>query len=163
MEVVKFDSSKLQTVTANDPKFSDIQYLKDEMLKSIVVLEHSLFSQASFEYERLHKIRDMIKVIETDLLSPEVYSQLSPKEKMTVYQTLLRNMDSSLQFLNTLHRNVSSGLEVVAQVDLMQRDIPQAPRKVVQVSESTTDMRKLLLDKLKSKLSLGHAREAVDV
>ena len=100
-------------IEALDPeaiKTLDLDKLRDSMTQGIYVLESVLFSQASFEFKRISKQRDLISKLETDLFSPEVFDKLSPDQKTGMYHTLQSSMGSSLKFLHNLHENVTSGL-----------------------------------------------------
>jgi hypothetical protein len=96
-----------------DIKNLDIDRLRGEMVKGIYTLEAALFSQAGFEFNRIAKSRNLLKSIEDKLFTPKIMDDLPPDQLMKLYDLVNENMDKSLQFLNRLHNNITTGLDTV--------------------------------------------------
>lgn len=111
----------LPNISAQDIKNLDTDKLRETMLQGFYVLEGALFSQAGEEYNRINKLRQLIKTIEEDILDKEKLEEMSDHQKIRLYQALLGNQSNSLTFLNQLHQNVAGGLDTLSKIESMKK------------------------------------------
>lgn len=100
--------------------------LREDMVAGIYTLEGALFTQSGFEYERIKKIRGVVNTFEETLLSPEAIAQMNPRDKLKLYGMLLRNMDSSLSFLQNLHNGITTGVDAINQIEKLKSVKPSS-------------------------------------
>jgi len=145
---------KQTEIPALDPKNIenlDPEALKETMLKGIYVLEAVLFSQASFECNRIGEVRELIKTLEAELLDKEKLKDLDPFLKIRLYRTLQDNMNTSLGFLQNLHQNIASGISALnhmekAKIDKETETLPEVE------SQAKKEMLFLIREKIRQKV-----------
>jgi hypothetical protein len=103
--------------------------LRRRMLTGIYLLEHALFSQAGFEFNRIQNLRSLIKKLEEDIFSPENLENMTEGEKLRLYTRTMGSMSTSLEFLSNLHKNVTLGIEAVNNIDRMKADRGLGPQQ----------------------------------
>jgi len=136
-----------------DIKNLDIDRLKGEMVKGIYTLEAALFSQAGFEFERISRSRKLIKDIEDKLFTPEILDALTPQDKIKLLDLVNNNMDKSLQFLNRLHNNISTGLDSVKALE--KEKMSRVKKTNVEASSQLDKVKEMILTAINSKTTKG--------
>lgn len=138
-------------INIQDVENLDAEKLKQNMLRGIYLLEAVLFSQASHEFNRIAKLRKLIKNVEDDVLDEENFKDLKPHQKIRLYQALLGNQGTSLQFLQDLHQNIASGLDAVSQIE---KNKPAPEDTDSEFSDAdVSEVKKLLQQHIKNKTS----------
>lgn len=151
---------KQEKLTINE-KFQSLpdispETLQQEMLKSIVLLESSLFSQAGQEHARIARNRELMKFLENELFSSKFFSLIAPRERVRLYEAVIESMKVSLNFLNDLHNNVAVGLDTVNQVKILSEltsKNTENKEKIDMTTQEGKEIKKMLLDILKEKTS----------
>ena len=105
----------------------DTKTVKSEMLKGIVALEHGLYDQAKFEFERINKIRPMLTEMEDEIVNTDLHL-LTPEQKLKLYNMLNSNMGASLLYLLNVHKGTAASLEIMNNVEAL-RDQAHVPEE----------------------------------
>lgn len=132
------------------PSELDIAQLRDTMIKGMYTLESALFGQATYEFTRNNKIKQLLTQIEDELFTKENLDQLDPVQKMKLYEVLNRNMNTSLMFLQNLHINLTTGIEAVKHLE--KEKSSQIPKDSTTVGTQLDGIKNLILAKIKEKL-----------
>lgn len=129
----------------------DLEMLRDSMVKGIYQLEAALFTQSGFEYKRIEQLRNTISDFEKTLHDPNYVKNLSAKDKIRLYGLMLQNMNQSLGFLQTLHGNITSGVEALTHIEKLkgQRGQVQAPGELN--DQKLAQVKALIMEKIKEK------------
>lgn len=126
--------------------------LREKMLQGIYTVEAALMTQAGFEYQRLDHQRALIQRLERDIFSEESLSQLTLKEKIYLYNVQMNNMMQSMRFFQTLHTNVTTGLEAINQIENQKaKTREQSASKTPAADQNLNMVRQLIADKIREK------------
>ena len=143
-------------LTTIDIKTMNMDSLREQLAQGVYVLELALFSQAQFEWDRIGKVRSLITEIEDDLFNPDTLKEMSPIEKIKLYSTVLNNMQDSVGFLQTLHKNVGSGIEVISQIEKLKNQRETVSEEDdFSSSEKVDKLKAALYSKIKEKSTKG--------
>lgn len=133
----------------------DLNALRDKMVKGIYTIEAALFSQAGLEYNRAQKDRDLMVEVEKLLFTTTELAKLTPSEKIMLYRTVQQSKQSSLGFLQALHGNITTGIDAISHIEkLKNQATAQAAGGEVKDGEKVTQVKALILEKLKGKLGV---------
>lgn len=139
---------ELSVIQDKDIKSVDTGKLRDHMVHSLYALQTALMSQASFEHKRLGELREVTSELEKDLFSQESLNNMKPHAKMQAYQILTTNMQNTMKFMQSLHQNVESGVEVINQIEKMKTEASPDQNVV----DKLKDIVKKKIDEKKSKV-----------
>lgn len=145
------DHSYMSPIDPKDITSLNIEALREAMLRGVYVLESSLFTQSSFEYQRLMNNRKILSKLEGDIFSEEQMQNLNPEQKIRLYSIVQNNMNSSLNFFQNLHNNVNSGIEALSKIDKLKSERPKASEDNPKEKESLNDIRNKILARIKEK------------
>lgn len=128
----------------------DLDQLRATMIQGMYTLESVLFSQASYEFNRNNKIRQLLTKIEDELFTDKNLEMLDPVQKMKLYMELNKNMNTSLTFLQNLHINLTTGIEALKHLE--KEKSAQIPKENLPGSNKLDHIKALILTKIKEKL-----------
>ena len=126
----------------------DLTHLKNDMIRGIYSLESSLYKQATEEQNRLNKLRKCIGNLEDEIFSPEFVAELTDKSKLFMYKIASENMQNIVNFMMSLHKTTSDGVNVINQIEALKND--SSPKK--KGTESELDFARRVQDMVKEKL-----------
>lgn len=129
----------------------DTEKLRDNMVRGIYMLEAALFSQATYEYRRIEKLRKTISTLEEQLLDSANREHLHIEDKMKLYSVLSGMMNRSFHFLQQLHQNVATGIETVNRIDAMKRT-PKTLSDETSKDTSVEEIKALIREKIKERI-----------
>lgn len=124
-------------INKNDIENLDVTKLREAMLKSMYVLEHSLFGQAAKEHSRIVQMRDLMTMLEKEIFDKNTISKMEPVQKLQMYKLISYNMQTSLTFLKDLHSESSSALETLNNIEKTKANRP------VEKLDTTVDRAKM--------------------
>lgn len=124
-----------------DVKDIDVNSLTDVMVKSIYVLEATLFSQAVQESKRIERVRGLMEFVEDDLLKEGNYGELTNEEKIWLLEVLGKSLKNAESFTLKLHDGIALGLQNVDNITV------RLPRRK---KEELTPRNKSIVDRLRT-------------
>lgn len=110
------DNNIIPMLKQEDIDTLDTDKLRRDMLRGMYALEAGLFSQVGFEFNRVEGLRDIITSIEEDIFSQDI-EEMGTAQKIAIYKLASNNLANSMNFLQTLHKNVTSGLDTINDLD----------------------------------------------
>jgi len=134
---------------------SDIKNLKHSMLLGIYALNATLFTQARFEHNRIEANRKLIEILEKEIFDPTRISEMSPSDKISLYHAVKGNMRQSVIFMQDLHKNTSSSLEILKTLETESSDSDSEKLNSTNNSLANQELKKLLLEKIAEKVLKG--------
>ena len=135
----------LLNISAEDLDNLDIEKLQEVMLKSVFIIEGSLFSQASMEHGRIQQVRKLLSEIEDSV----DLKNLDDSLKIRYHTTVARTLSDSLQFLTKLHSSVADGMDITNKMLATKKE----KRKVKTTARSVEDdEKKILLNEIRTEL-----------
>ena len=114
MSKIQIDTSQYKNKNDSD---LDIDLVRKEMIKGVILTESVLFSQASFEHKRIDRSRKLISKLEEFILKEEFIDSLDISQKVNLYKLLNANQTESLNFLHRLHSNVATAIDTLNKVE----------------------------------------------
>lgn len=139
-------SDLVSRLAASDVENLDVEKLREGMLRGMMILEHCLYSQAGKEYTRIGAMRALMNSLESEIFKPEEIAKLEPGQKIQVYRLLTDNLNTSLTFLQTLHRDSATSLETVTSIEKIKSARP--------VDRVTTGVDRVKLEQIKKLVEL---------
>lgn len=143
-------SGKEDDITEEDIENLNIDKLRSSINKGIYALEHALFTQTRFELNRLGMTREILTMIQDQLFTPEVIELLDPVSKMKLYNMLNQNMNSSLQFLQNLHNNLTDTIESTKRLE-KEKSVQIPKDEFSQGNDKLDKIKEMILNKIKEK------------
>jgi len=149
------EDEELIDISNTDIQSLNIDKLRETMVKNIYVVEAALFQQAGYEYKRLNKTRTLVSDLEKELFNEEALAQLTPDQKIKLYNNLTANMRGSLEFLSHLHDNVTSGIDTLNKIEKLKSETDTV-KKAEETGVGTAaleDIKRMVMAKIKEKVT----------
>lgn len=103
----------LLNISQDDLDNMDTEKLQELMMKSVFVIEASLFSQASQEHGRIATLRELIAKIERNIDVTTIDDHL----KIMYHKSVAGTMAKSMDFLTKLHSSIAEGMDTVSRIN----------------------------------------------